>query len=177
MILPILIALGVIGLIFVVAIAGQPDEFVVSRSATILAPAEKVFQHVNDLHKWEDWSSWAKLDPDAKSSFSGADSGSGAAMAWDGNKKVGAGKMTILESQPGERIRLKLEFIRPFQATNKAEFNFKSESGQTVVTWTMTGKSNFFFKVFGLFKNCDAMVGRDFEKGLASLKSVVEATR
>jgi hypothetical protein len=175
MITPILIALGVIGLIFVITIAGQPDEFIVSRSETMSVPPERVFQYVNDLHNWEHWSPWAKLDPNAKSSFSGADSGSGAVMAWDGNKKVGAGKMTIVESKPWEMLRLKLEFIRPFQATNTTEFTFRSQAGQTVVTWTMTGKSNFFFKVFGLFKNCDDMVGRDFEKGLAGLKSVAEA--
>jgi hypothetical protein len=177
MILPILIALAFIGLIFVIAIAGRPDEFVVSRSETMSVSPERVFPHVNDLHKWEAWSPWSKLDPNAKSSFSGADSGIGAVMAWDGNKKVGAGKMTIAESKAGEMLRLKLEFIRPFQATNIAEFTFRSEAGQTVVTWTMTGKSNFFFKVFGLFKNCDDMVGRDFEKGLASLKSVAESNR
>jgi len=96
-------------------------------------------------------------------------------MAWDGNKKVGAGKMTILQSAPNETIRFKLEFIRPFPATNMAEFNFKPEGNQTAVTWSMTGKSNFFFKIFGLFKNCDDMIGKDFEKGLAVMKLVAEA--
>jgi hypothetical protein len=173
--LPLLLAFAFIALIFIVVIAGRPDEFVVSRSATISAPSEKVFPHVNDLHRWEAWSPWAKLDPNAKHSFSGADSGAGAAMAWDGNKKVGAGKMTITDSRPGEFIGFRLEFIRPFQATNLAEFHFKSESGRSVVTWTMTGQSNLFFKIFGLFKNCDDLVGKDFEKGLVSLKAVAEA--
>lgn len=175
--LPILLALAFIALIFIVVIAGRPDEFVVSRSAPISAPPERIFPHVNDLHKWEAWSPWAKLDPDAKHSFSGVDSGAGAVMAWDGNKKVGAGKMTITDSTPGEFIGFQLEFIRPFRAMNTAEFHFKSETGRSVVTWTMTGQSNFFFKIFGLFKNCDDMVGRDFEKGLAGLKAVAEANR
>ncbi|HEX3889331.1 MAG TPA: SRPBCC family protein [Verrucomicrobiae bacterium] len=174
--LPILLALVFIAIIFFVVIAGRPDEFIVARSAKISAPPEKIFPHVNDLHKWEAWSPWAKMDPNAKNSFEGADSGTGAAMSWDGNKKIGAGKMTITESKPGELIRFKLEFIRPFQATNTAEFSFKSESGQTVVTWTMTGKSNFFFKVFGLFMNCDKMCGDQFEKGFAAMKSIAEAT-
>lgn len=172
--IPILLALAFIAIILIVVIAGRPDEFTVSRSVKISAPPEKVFPHVNDLHNWNAWSPWAKLDPNAKNSFSGADSGAGAAMAWDGNKKVGAGKMTITESRPVELIRFKLEFIRPFQATNAAEFNFKSEGGQTVVTWTMTGKSNFVFKIFSLFVKCDDMVGKDFEKGLAALKAVAE---
>jgi uncharacterized protein YndB with AHSA1/START domain len=172
--LPILLALAFIAILFIVIIAGRPDEFTVSRSVKISAPPEKVFPHVNDLHQFQEWSPWAKLDPNAKNSFSGADSGAGAAMAWDGNKKVGAGKMTITDSQPDESIRFKLEFLRPFQATNMAEFNFKSESGQTVVTWSMTGKSNIIFKVFSLFVKCDDMVGKDFAKGLAALKAVVE---
>jgi uncharacterized protein YndB with AHSA1/START domain len=173
--LPILLAIAFIAIIFIVVIAGQPDEFKLSRATTISAPPEKIFQHVNDLHKWEAWSPWAKLDPHAKNSFEGAASGTGAAMAWDGNKKVGAGKMTITESRPSELIRFRLEFIRPFKATNAAEFTFRPEGGQTAVNWTMTGQSNFFFKVFGLFMNCDDMAGKDFEKGLAAMKSVAEA--
>jgi hypothetical protein len=175
--LSLLLAFAFIALIFIVVIAGQPDEFVVARSATMSVPVEKVFPHVNDLHQWEAWSPWAKLDPNAKHSFSGAGSGAGAAMAWDGNKKVGAGKMTITDSTPGEVICFRLEFIRPFRATNTAEFHFKSEAGRSVVTWTMTGQSNLFFKAFGLFRNCDNLVGKDFEKGLASLKVVAEAGR
>jgi hypothetical protein len=172
---PILLALAFIAIIFIVVIAGQPCEFKLSRSTKISAPPAKVFPHVNDLHKWDAWSPWAKLDPNAKNSFSGADAGPGAAMAWEGNKKIGAGQMTITESHANELIRFRLEFIRPFKATNVAEFTFRSEAGQTIVIWTMTGRSNFFFKVFALFMNCDDMVGKDFEKGLASLKAVTEA--
>jgi hypothetical protein len=172
--LPILLAIAFIAIIFFIVVSGRPDEFIVSRSTKISATPEKVFPHVNDLHKWETWSPWAKMDPNAKNSFFG-NSGTGAAMSWDGNKKIGAGKMTIIESEPSELVRFKLEFIRPFQATNTAEFSFKSESGQTVVTWTMTGTSNFGFKIFGLFMNCDKMCGDQFEKGLAAMKSVAEA--
>jgi len=172
--LPILLALVFIAILFIIVVAGQPDEFLVSRSTKISAPPENVFPHVNDLHKWEAWSPWAKLDPNAKHSFAGADSGTGAVMSWSGSKKVGEGRMTITGSKASETIQLKLEFVKPFKATNAAEFLFKSDGNQTVVTWTMTGKSNFFFKIFGLFMNCDNMVGKDFEKGLASLKSVSE---
>ena len=96
-------------------------------------------------------------------------------MSWDGNKKVGAGRMTIVASRPSDMIRIRLEFLRPFKATNMAEFRFHCEDAQTVVTWSMSGKSNLFFKVFSVFVNCDDMVGKDFERGLASLKSVAEA--
>jgi hypothetical protein len=173
--LPILLAIAFIAIIFFIVIAGRPDEFIVSRSTKISASPGKIFPHVNDLHKWEAWSPWAKLDPNAKNSFEGADSGAGAAMLWDGNKKIGAGRMTIIESALNDLIRFKLEFIRPFKATNTAEFTFKPEGNQTVVTWSMVGKSNFLFKAFGLFMNCDDMVGKDFEKGLAAMKSVAES--
>jgi uncharacterized protein YndB with AHSA1/START domain len=172
--LPILLALAFIAILFLVVIAGQPDEFTVSRAASIAAPPEKIFPHVNDLHQWQAWSPWAKLDPAALTSFSGADAGAGAAMAWDGSKKVGAGKMTITESRPGELVRLRLDFRKPMQATNTAEFTFRLEGGQTAVTWSMAGKNNFMGKIFGLFIDCEKMCGNQFEKGLASLKSVAE---
>lgn len=174
--LPILLALAFIAILFIVVIAGRPDEFVVARSATIAAPPEKVFPHVNDLRKWKAWSPWARLDPNTNSSFSGADAGVGAAMAWAGNSKVGAGKMTITESQPGELVRLRLDFQKPMKATNTAKFTFRPEDAQTVVTWSMAGKNNFMGKIFSLFMDCDKMVGCQFEKGLASLKSVTEKT-
>ncbi len=172
--IPILLALGLVAILLFVIIAGQPDEFAVTRSGKITAPPEKVFPHVNELKKWDAWSPWAKLDPNCKITFTGPDAGVNSSYAWAGNKKVGEGKMTVTESVPSSLIRLRLEFLKPFKATNTAEFKFTSEGGQTLVVWSMTGKSNFFFKIFGLFMNCDTMAGRDFEKGLASLKGVVE---
>ena len=172
--LPILLALVFIAILFAIVIAGRPDEFTVTRAVNISAPPERIFARVNDLHQWETWSPWAKLDPNAKNSFSGADLGKGAAMTWDGNNKVGAGKLTITDSQPVESIRLRLDFLRPMKAINTAEFTFRPAGNQTAVTWSMAGKNNFFFKAFGLFANCDKMIGGDFEKGLASLKSVAE---
>ena len=173
--LPILLAIAFIAILFFIVIAGRPDEFTVSRATTILTTPEKVFPHINDLHRWAAWSPWAKLDPNAKNSFEGADSGAGAAMSWSGNRKIGEGRMTITQSQENEWIRFTLEFIKPFKASNTAEFGFKSEGNQTLVTWSMSGKNSFFFKVFGLFMDCDKMAGRDFEKGLAAMKAVVEA--
>jgi hypothetical protein len=173
--IPVLLALAIVAILFIVVIAGRPDDFTVTRSAKFTASPEKVFPHVNELRAWDAWSPWAKLDPNAKNAFEGPAAGVGAVMSWDGNKKVGAGRMTIIESRPSDLVRLKLEFLRPFKATNEAVFAFKSEGDQTDVTWSMSGKNNFFFKVFGLFMDCDKMVGKDFEKGLASLKSVAEA--
>lgn len=172
--LPIFLALAFIALLFVIVIAGQPCEFKVTRTAKISAPPENIFPHVNDLHKWEAWSPWAKLDPNAKNSFSGPDAGTGAAMAWEGNCKIGVGKMTITDSQPDSIVRFRLDFEKPMKATNTAEFTFLSDGGGTVVAWSMAGKNNFGGKVFGLLMNCEKMVGGQFEKGLGNLKSLME---
>jgi uncharacterized protein YndB with AHSA1/START domain len=169
----ILIAIAVV--IFVVAAAMQPSDFRITRTATISAPASAVFAQVNDLQKWDAWSPWAKLDPEARNSFEGPASGVGAIMRWAGNNKVGHGSMTIIESRPDEFILFKLEFLKPFAATNTAEFTFNSENDQTIVTWNMYGKNNFMSKAIGLIMSCDKMVGGQFEKGLAALRSVVEA--
>lgn len=175
--LEIILTLAVIAVIlFIIVAAMQPSDFRVTRTGTIAAPVSVVFAQVNDLQKWEAWSPWAKLDPEAKNSFEGPSSGTGAIMRWAGNKKVGQGSMTITESRPDEFIRFKLEFLKPFVATNTAEFSFTSENGQTTVTWTMYGKSDFKSKAIGLIMNCEKMVGGQFENGLATLQSVAEAT-
>jgi len=171
----ILIALAVIVIVFVAVVALQPSEFRVARTATISAPAPAVFAQVNDFHNWNAWSPWAKLDPAMKQTYEGAPAGTGAISTWTGNKDVGEGRMTITESRPSELVRIKLEFVKPFRATNTAEFTFKPEGDQTIVTWSMAGKNNIMAKAFGLFMNMDKMVGGDFEKGLARMKSVVEA--
>jgi len=168
----VLITLLVIIAALAVIIAMQPAEFRVSRSITIPAPAATVFEQVNDFHKWDAWSPWAKLDPAMKKSHEGAPAGVGAMYSWSGNDQVGEGRMTLTESRPSERIRIKLEFLKSFAATNTAEFDFKADGNQTVVTWSMFGTNNVMAKAFGLFMNMDRLVGGDFEKGLAQLKAV-----
>jgi len=169
----ILVAIAVI--IFIVAAAMQPSEFRVTQTITISSPASAVFAQVNELQKWDAWSPWAKLDPEARNSFEGPVSGTGAIMRWAGNNKVGQGSMTITESRPDEFIRFKLEFLKPFVATNTSEFTFAFENDEATVTWSMYGKNDFKGKAIGLIMNCEKMVGGQFEQGLAALKSVVEA--
>jgi hypothetical protein len=134
-----------------------------------------VFAQVNDLHKWGAWSPWAKLDPAMKIAYAGAPTGTGAIQTWAGNKEVGEGRVTIVESRPSELIRFRLEMFKPFAATNAVEFSFKPEGNLTVVTWSMTGQNNFIAKAVGLFMDCEKMVGGQFEQGLAQLKLVAEA--
>jgi hypothetical protein len=170
-----LIAIAVLIIGFVVLVAVQPADFCITRSATMTAPAADVFAQVNDFHKWDAWSPWAKIDPALKQTYAGAAAGTGAIYSWVGNKQVGEGRMTMTESRPNELIQIKLEFIKPFTATNMAEFTFKPDGNQTLVTWSMTGKKNFMFKAVGLFMNMDKMVGGDFEKGLAAMRGIVES--
>jgi uncharacterized protein YndB with AHSA1/START domain len=175
MIKKILIGLVVILGVLAIVIALQPTDFRITRTATIAAPPATIFAQVNDFHQWDAWSPWAKLDPAMKTTFDGPAEGPGALYTWSGNNDVGEGRMTIAESHPSDLVRIKLEFLKPFAATNTTEFTFKPEGGQTLVTWTMTGTNNFPAKAFGLFMNMDKMVGGDFEKGLAQLKAVAEA--
>ncbi|MEQ1560882.1 MAG: SRPBCC family protein [Methyloglobulus sp.] len=169
----ILVVLAILGLLVVAAM--QPSEFSINRTAIITAPASAIFPHVNNLRQWDAWSPWAKLDPNAKNAFEGPEEGVGAKLSWAGNNKVGVGSMTITESRPFDVIRFRLDFLKPMTATNVAEFSFKPDGDQTAVTWLMTGNNNFMAKVMGLMMNCDKMVGGQFEQGLATLKTVVEA--
>jgi hypothetical protein len=171
------ILLGLVALIalLVVVIATRPSDFRVSRLATMAAPPAAVFAQVNDFHNWEAWSPWAKLDPNAKTSFEGPSSGTGAIFRWNGDKNVGEGSMTITESRPHELIGIKLDFLRPFVGTNNVRFTFQPEGERTAVSWNMAGKNNFMSKAVGLFMDCEKMTGGMFEQGLASMKSVVES--
>jgi uncharacterized protein YndB with AHSA1/START domain len=172
-IVKILIALAAVLVVFLILVSLQPSDFRVTRSATIPAPPSAVFPHVNDLHNWSAWSPWAKMDPNAKTTFEGPSSGVGAIMRWtSANDEVGEGSMTITESRPNEQVVFRLDFIKPFPGTNTAEFLFMPVNNQTLVTWSMSGKKNFIMKAFGLFINCDKMVGGTFEQGLDNLKSV-----
>lgn len=170
----LLIALPVIVVVFLIIVALQPSEFRVARTLAIGAPPEAIFPHVNELKKWEAWNPWGKIDPRMKLTYDGPASGVGASYAWVGNREVGEGKATITESQPNEFVRFKLEFFKPMAGVSDALFTFKPRGNQTEVTWAMTGKNNLIAKAFCLFMNMDKMIGGQFEKGLADLKTIAE---
>ena len=174
MIKKILLGLAGVLAIFSVIVAFQPAAFQVVRTAKMAAAPDTVFAEVNDFHRWKEWSPWAKLDPAMSEAHSGAAAGTGAVYSWAGNSAVGEGRMTILESQPAELVRIQLEFFKPFAATNTAEFTFRPEGNQTVVTWSMRGEKNYPSKAVCMFINMDEMVGGDFEKGLAALQAIAE---
>ncbi len=171
----ILLVLVALVLVFVVVVALQPSDFHVERSVTVDAPASKVFGEVNDFHKWEAWSPWAKLDPDAKVTFDGPQAGEGSVMTWAGNSEVGAGKMTLVESKPGKLVKIKVDFTEPFEGTSGAQFDFNPEGDKTNVTWSMNDDHNFLEKAMCLIMNGEKMVGEQMEQGLTKLKQVSES--
>lgn len=159
---------------FAVVVALQPSEYRVSRSATIAAAPSDVFANVNDLAKWEAWSPWAKLDPNAKATFEGTATGKGAVFKWSGNSEVGEGSMTVVESRPAERVKYRVDLVKPMPGSSYAEFDFKPQGNQTAVTWTMMGHNGFIGRAICMFMSMDKMIGGQFEKGLANLKAVAE---
>jgi carbon monoxide dehydrogenase subunit G len=173
----ILVALVVLIAAFAVFVAFLPSDFRVARSATIDAPPAAVFEHVNDLHKWEPWSPWAKLDPNAKVAFEGPPAGKGAAMTWSGNDAVGEGRMTIADSRPDERVAIDVTFVRPFEGSSTSEFAFKPEGEGTAVTWAMSGHQGYIEKAVCFLMNGQKMIGGEMDKGLSQLKAVAAAGR
>jgi uncharacterized protein YndB with AHSA1/START domain len=166
----ILIGLAVVIVLFLVVVATRPDTFHVERSGTVNAPPEAVFAVINDFHHWGEWSPWEKLDPAMKKDYEGGP-GVGAKYHWAGNDKVGEGRMTITDAHAPDKVAIKLEFMKPWEATNATTFTLKPAGAGTSVTWAMDGNQNFMAKAFGLFMNMDSMIGKDFEQGLANLNA------
>ncbi|WP_424629437.1 SRPBCC family protein [Bradyrhizobium sp. SYSU BS000235] len=171
----ILFGLATLLVVLVVIIITQPSEYRVSRTLTMSAPAPDIFAQLNDFHRWEAWSPWAKLDPAAKVSFEGASTGKGAVFAWSGNSKVGEGRMTLVESEPDHLVRTRTDFVKPFVGSSYSEFTLRPEGSGTVVSWTMFGQNDFIGKAMCLVISMDKMLGGEMEKGLASVKGLVEA--
>jgi len=155
-------------------VAMLPAAFQVERSTTINAPPAAVFAEVNDFHRWDAWSPWVKVDPNAKATFEGAEAGNGAVFKWAGNAEVGEGSMTILDSRAPSHIHIRLDFLEPMEGSSQVEFAFEPVGEQTKVTWRMFGESNFVSRCFCVFMNMDKMIGGKYEEGLAKMKEIVE---
>jgi uncharacterized protein YndB with AHSA1/START domain len=161
-------------LVLVIFAMTKPNEFTIRRSISIHAPPERLFGLINDFTEWPKWSPWEKLDPNLKRTMSTPTGGKGAVYEWEGNKQVGTGRMSILDSVPPSRIDIKLSFIKPFRAENRTLFTLVPAGDGTNVIWEMTGANNLMFKIMGILMNMDKMIGRDFEKGLAAMKAEAE---
>jgi hypothetical protein len=176
-IIAIIAAILAIAIVIILILAStKPATFSVRRSAAVQAPAEAIFPLINNFHQWARWSPWEKRDPAMKRDYSGAESGKGAVYAWDGNKNAGSGRMEILDASSSSKITIKLDFFKPFEGHNTAEFTFvpEREAAATNVIWVMQGPSSFMSKVMQVFMDLDKMIGRDFEAGLANLKTLTE---
>jgi uncharacterized protein YndB with AHSA1/START domain len=169
----VIVVVVLIALLLIYA-ATRPAAFRVERSVIINAPAEKIFPLINDFRAWEPWSPWEKVDPAVKHSYSGAVSGEGAVYEWSGNKNIGQGRMEIVESSPPSKVKLKIDFIKPFEAHNTIEFTLVPKGDSTLVTQAMYGPSPFISRLMGIFCSMDKMVGRKYEEGLANLKALSE---
>jgi uncharacterized protein YndB with AHSA1/START domain len=169
----LIVVVALIGGVLVVA-ALRPDDFSVQRSASIKAPPEKIYPMLADFRQWPAWSPWEKLDPEMKRTLSDPASGPGATYAWQGSSKVGAGRMEIKEVTAPTKVEIQLDFIKPFEGHNIADFILVPRGDTTEVTWLMHGPTPFVSKLMGVFVDMDKMIGKDFEAGLANLKAASE---
>jgi hypothetical protein len=170
------LALAVLAVVVVIlgVAATKPDNFTVRRVASIKAPPEKIAALITDFHQWSNWSPWEKLDPAMKRSFTGATAGKGAIYEWEGNKDVGKGRMEITDAATPEKTVVKLDFLKPLESHSTTVFTLVPQGGETEVSWEMAGPMPFVSKIMSVFMNMDALIGKDFEKGLAGMKAAAE---
>jgi hypothetical protein len=170
------ILLGLAGLIVIILLiaAFKSPDFRVERSLTIAAPPEALFGWFNSPKKFDEFNPWLKIDPSAKTEYTGPEAGVGAVASWVG-KETGEGKATIIESKPNELVRLRMDWIAPMEGVSTVDYTFKPEGDKTTVSWAMYGKSNFVGRLFSVFMDCDSMCGPQFEKGLAEVAKMATA--
>jgi hypothetical protein len=171
-IIAVILALAIAAVLILAAT--KPDTFSVQREIDVKASPDRIFPLINDFQQWGSWSPWENKDPSMQRSFSGAASGKGAVYGWEGNKNVGTGRMEIIDNAAPNRVVIKLDFLKPFEAHNTAEFTMMPQGDRTRVTWRMYGPSPFMAKLMHVFMNMDNMVGKDFAAGLNTLKSLTE---
>jgi uncharacterized protein YndB with AHSA1/START domain len=168
--LAVVVAIGVL----LVYAATRPGSLHVQRTASIKAPPERIFPLISDFHSWSSWSAYEKVDPGMKRAYSGAATGKGAVYEWAGNSQVGQGRMEITDVSHPSRVTIKLDFIKPLEGHDIAEFALVPQGDSTRVTWTMDGATPYVGKLIGVFVNMDTMIGKDFETGLGNLKAIAE---
>ncbi len=172
MALKVIVAVTFLLLCTIVYVDSQPGRFNYKRSHTFNAAPEQIIPYITDLRRWNEWSPWAKLDPHVKIEYSGADTGKDASFSWDGNSKVGKGSMTITDVQE-TTVTVRLDFLKPFKATNTTVFELQPTDGGTAMTWSMAGENNFISKAMGIVIDCEKMIGDMFEQGFQNLEAVL----
>lgn len=179
MLVKVLLGLVAFLAVFLVVVATRPSAYHVERQLEVAAPVERVFETLNDLHRFASvfvlfGSPLDQQDPNMKKTFAGAASGMGQSFAWQGGKEAGKGSMTIVESVPNERVAIKLEFVEPMKSTANCTLTLAGTANGTRVSWAMDGNHIFIGKAMSLFMDMDKMLGGDLEQGLARLKSSTE---
>ena len=168
----ILVGVLIVGLLGYAAT--RPGTFQVKRNQSMQAPPDRIYPLIADYRNWAAWSPYEKLDPTMNKTFSGAASGKGAVYNWAGNNKAGEGRMEIVDAVSPRLIKIKLDFLKPFEGHNTSEFTLDTRGGSTNVTWAMYGPMPFMFKLMSIFVNMDNMLGKDFAEGLSNLKAIAE---
>jgi hypothetical protein len=153
----------------------MPDTCEIARSIHISAPPERIFPLIDSPRAMNEWNPFVKPDPNIKLSYSGPESGVGAANDFEGNSKVGAGRAEIIESIPPAKVTVSLRMDRPFKCQNRIEFTIAPRTEGSDVTWAMSGSRPFIGKLMSVFISAEKMVGPAFEAGLADLKAKAEA--
>jgi len=170
----IAIAMGVLIAGILGFAATKPNTLHVERAISVKAPPEKIYPMIEDFHRWNSWSPYEKKDLAMKRTFGGSPSGKGAVYEWNGNRNVGSGRMEIADTVPASKVSIKLDFLAPFEGHNVADFTLEPKGDSTFVKWAMHGPNSFMGKLMSVFINMDDMIGKDFESGLANMKTLAE---
>jgi uncharacterized protein YndB with AHSA1/START domain len=172
--IPVVLGLGAVGAMALVGlVASQPDELKVERSRVIAASPEVVWVFVSDLRQFTEWDPWSDMDPTATLTYSDPSLGAGAWYTWKGGQ-IGSGKMAVVAEKRPERVDHDLQFIEPFASRADVALILEPAEGGTRVRWTMTSAQGWISKAMCLVVDMDAMLGADFDKGLASLAQLAE---
>lgn len=171
------ILIGLVAVIggFLIYVSTKSGEMFIARETVISAPAEVLFPHINNSKKADGWMPWVDSDPEVKMSYSGPEEGVGSKASWNSNGSMGTGEALVVESIANQAVKTQLNYTKPFQMSQLAEISLTPAPGGTKVRWTVSGQNNFFFRLIGVFMDCDKMIGGEFEKGLLKLKNRIES--
>jgi hypothetical protein len=171
----ILLGIGIVMALLLVTALFVKKEFSAEKEVTINRPNAEVFEYIRHLKNQDNFTVWARMDPNMKKEYRGTDGTVGFVSAWEGNSDVGKGEQEIIGINEGKRVDFELRFLKPFESTSPAYMATEAVSPtQTKVKWGMNGKMIYPLNIMGLFMNMDEMIGKDFETGLNNLKALME---
>lgn len=167
------IALVIAG--FLIYVSTLPSQMHVVREIIVNASPAVIFPHINNSKMADDWMPWKDSDPGVVITYSGPEAGVGSKSNWNSSGQMGTGEALVVESIPNQTVKTQLTYTKPFQMSQLAEITLSPAAGGTKISWSVSGTSGYFFKLMGVFMDCDKMIDGEFEKGLAKLKARVEA--